>query len=129
MNANKDRVLRFTAYCKTTCKPGGGCAARKGTETGAAGGLSWAELEKACPQWAGIKAAEARAASKAAQTAEARDTATILAALRFYQADGRAACMAGVSEIATGGGTLKEMTADEIDGLCERINTGGVRVV
>jgi hypothetical protein len=37
--------------------------------------------------------------------------------------------MAGVSEIATDGGTLEAMTADEIDGLCERINTGGLRVV
>jgi hypothetical protein len=126
MNKDKERVLRFTAYCKTTCKPGGGCAARAGA--GTAGGLSWAELEKACPQWAEVKAAEARAASKEAQTAKARDTATILAALRYYQASGPDAGF-DFEDIATDGGTLEAMDAEEIDGLCERINTGGVRVV
>jgi hypothetical protein len=51
-----------------------------------------------------------------------------LAALRYWQASGLDAGP-GFDDIATDGGTLEAMDADEIDGLCERINTGGVRVM
>lgn len=56
-----------------------------------------------------------------------RETATIIAALRFYQRN----CLGGPStftsyaesDIATDGGEIEPMTADEIDMLCERINS------
>jgi hypothetical protein len=54
--------------------------------------------------------------------------ATILAALRYYQANvvenGRSC--AAADPIATAGGTLKPLTAEAIDELCEDINCGGL---
>lgn len=53
-----------------------------------------------------------------------RELGTVLAALRLWQqttgCHGR-----DVMEIATDGGTFEELGVDEIDDLCERINTGG----
>lgn len=52
-----------------------------------------------------------------------RELATVLAALRYYQNDLRddgAAFAHG--DIATDGGTLQPLSADEIDALCERLN-------
>ena len=51
-----------------------------------------------------------------------RQLATILAALRYWQREG---IMSGGHEhdIASDGDTLKPLTADEIDDLCEELNT------
>ena len=51
---------------------------------------------------------------------------TILAALRFYQERGQ--CDSGkrsesIEELATNAGQAHALDADEIDELCERINT------
>jgi len=51
---------------------------------------------------------------------DARTTATILAALRFYQADGPGD--AAVQDIATNGGSLIALDAAENDELCEQLN-------
>ena len=48
-----------------------------------------------------------------------RELATILAGLRFHQAEN----LAGNAEIATSCGTLEPLSAAEIDQLCERLNT------
>lgn len=47
--------------------------------------------------------------------------ATILGALRFYQQSG-ASAGAAVEDIATNGGTVEALGAEEIDTLCESIN-------
>ena len=57
---------------------------------------------------------------------DGRELATILAALRYYQAenlqaDGEAADQAA-GEIASDGGRLQPLTREEIDALCERLN-------
>ena len=56
----------------------------------------------------------------------ARETATILAALRAYQRlvlNGASTFSSyAVSDIATDGGTLAPLTNAEIDALCERLN-------
>lgn len=54
-----------------------------------------------------------------------RELATILAALRYWQREG---LMSGGHEqdIADDGGTLRPMTAEEIDRLCVRLNTGQI---
>lgn len=50
-----------------------------------------------------------------------RENATILAALRYWQdAPGKADAFV---EIASDGGNFTPLTADEIDDLCERLNT------
>jgi len=59
-----------------------------------------------------------------------RQHATILAALRWYQATGLNPTVyddltADVHDIATNGQRLKAMNEEEIDVLCERINVGG----
>ena len=50
----------------------------------------------------------------------ARELATVLAALRVYQ--GSEDIGDEVRQIATNGGTVKALTQREIDGLCERLN-------
>lgn len=57
---------------------------------------------------------------------DARETATILAALRLWsrQAPCRLVTLPELA-VATDGGTLAEMSAAEISDLCERINYGG----
>lgn len=61
-----------------------------------------------------------------------RQTATILAALRYWQR--HQAALVGASnsaipedDIATDSGTLEPMRPDEIDGLCEHINSGAIQ--
>lgn len=53
-----------------------------------------------------------------------REHATVLAALRFYETEGHRA-IPEIVEIATNGNTLVGLNGDEIDALCERLNTGG----
>jgi hypothetical protein len=48
-----------------------------------------------------------------------RELATVLAALRYWQREGLAI---DDHDIATDGGNLKELDAEEIDDLCERLN-------
>lgn len=51
--------------------------------------------------------------------------ATILAALRYWQRAGRCGedhTTEPEGDIATNGGTIEPLTADEIDAFCERIN-------
>ena len=50
-----------------------------------------------------------------------RELATVLAALRYWQRAGVMSCWYE-KEIATNGGEFDEMTATQIDDLCERIN-------
>jgi len=56
-----------------------------------------------------------------------RELATILAALRFHQAEnlqaGRAIPDRFIKEIATDGGLLKPLKSEEVGRLCERLNT------
>ncbi len=59
-----------------------------------------------------------------------RETATILAALRYWQRHQARACREAQTplyedDIATEGGTLEPLDESEIDDLCERINTDG----
>ena len=60
-------------------------------------------------------------------TADERQLATILAALRFYQDEnlqGRTEIPdSKINDIATDCGTFKPLTFDEVSTLCERINT------
>ena len=58
---------------------------------------------------------------------EGRELATVLAALRYYQAenlqdDGAVADQAA-GDIASDGGRVQPLTRDEIDTLCERLNS------
>lgn len=50
-----------------------------------------------------------------------RELATVLAALRYWQREG---LMSGGHEqdISTDGGKIEQLTTEEIDGLCERLN-------
>ena len=64
--------------------------------------------------------AEDRRATSPAIAGDNRTTATILAALRFYQMRGLGD--AAVQEIATNCGLVVALDAAEIDGLCERLN-------
>ena len=52
---------------------------------------------------------------------DARELGTVLAALRYWQREG---LMNGGHEqdIATNGGEVEPLNADEIDALCERLN-------
>lgn len=54
-----------------------------------------------------------------------RQLGTVLAALRFYQADleGRPVSRAELSDIASDGNELEPLTVVEIDQLCEHINS------
>ena len=56
-----------------------------------------------------------------------RQLATILAALRFHQDEnlrsGPAIADTVIADIASDGGTLKPLTAAEIDALCRRLNS------
>jgi len=53
-----------------------------------------------------------------------RELATILAALRYWQASGRnTATKAPEHDIASDSGTLEPLGNDEIDAICERPNT------
>lgn len=59
-------------------------------------------------------------------TFDTQDVATILAALRFYQASGMgdpAMRSDAIHDIATDGGKVTSMDAAGIDDLCDRINT------
>lgn len=51
--------------------------------------------------------------------------ATILAALRYWQAQDDQMIDDDLANIASNGGTVQPLTAGEIDALCERINFGG----
>jgi hypothetical protein len=51
-----------------------------------------------------------------------REFATILAALRCYQATGIG--VGGTVDIATNGGSFTYLDEDEIDALCEEFNLG-----
>lgn len=53
---------------------------------------------------------------------DGREFATILAALRCYQAVGCGA--KGTIDIATNGGEFEHLDEDEIDSLCEELNLG-----
>lgn len=53
-----------------------------------------------------------------------REHATVLAALRFWQREGRASG-GHEHDIADNGGKLKPLGVGEIDALCERLNCGG----
>jgi hypothetical protein len=57
------------------------------------------------------------------------DHATVLAALRHYQAAlaGRIIPLAQVTPLATNGGTVQALDADGIDALCESLNHHGLR--
>lgn len=50
----------------------------------------------------------------------ARETATVLAALRYWQSTG--APGPDLADIASVGGTVKPLGLAEIDDLCERLN-------
>ena len=53
-----------------------------------------------------------------------RELATILAALRYWQASNRnAATQAPEHDIASNGGEFEPLGNDEIDALCEQLNT------
>ena len=56
-----------------------------------------------------------------------RQLATILAALRFHQAEnlqgGAGIPDRAIEEIATDGGRLTALDFDEVDGLCQMLNT------
>ena len=54
----------------------------------------------------------------------ARELATVLAALRYYQNSPSIGEPSYVNDIATGNGAFEHMTADEIDDLCEKLNLG-----
>jgi hypothetical protein len=54
-----------------------------------------------------------------------REHATVLAALRLYQAEGMPTHGEPASDIATNGGNVKPLDANDIDALCERLNCGG----
>lgn len=61
-----------------------------------------------------------------AERAASRETATILAALRFWQRHEGHINRAGSYEedIATDGGRWEPLDAESIDALCERLNLG-----
>jgi hypothetical protein len=52
-----------------------------------------------------------------------RELATILAALRYWARMTRSGTPSEEYAVATDFGTLKTLTSDQIDRLCERINT------
>jgi hypothetical protein len=55
-----------------------------------------------------------------------RELNTVLAALRFYQEQGQcdsAKRSESIGDVATNGGHTQALTGNEIDELCERINT------
>jgi hypothetical protein len=72
-----------------------------------------------------IHVGEQRPTQEIQLTVTARELATILAALRYWQ--GELSDNDGVdaleNDIATDGGTLKPLTVEEIGALCERLNT------
>lgn len=51
---------------------------------------------------------------------DARELATVLASLRYWQE--RQPAFDELDSIATDGGTMEQLSAAEIDGLCERLN-------
>lgn len=50
-----------------------------------------------------------------------RETATILAALRYWQREGLMSA-GDEQDVASDGGRFESLSAEEIDALCERIN-------
>jgi hypothetical protein len=59
-----------------------------------------------------------------------RELATILAALRFHQDEnltGSHIADAHIADIASDGGTLRPLSAREIDALCRRLNGAAAR--
>lgn len=52
-----------------------------------------------------------------------REHATVLAALRLWQMQRERDIPGSLMEVATDGHTLEPLTDDEIDALCERLNT------
>tara|TARA_R110000868_G_scaffold237132_9_gene491622 strand:+ start:31258 stop:31761 length:504 start_codon:yes stop_codon:yes gene_type:complete len=70
--------------------------------------------------------AEATEAGTRGGALTAQELATILAALRFYQQCGMGNPenrSAPIHDIATDGGTILDLDGDEIDQLCEKLNT------
>lgn len=53
-----------------------------------------------------------------------RQTATVLAALRYWQREGLNSSGHEIEKIATNDGEFEAMDAEEIDRLCEEINCG-----
>ncbi len=53
-----------------------------------------------------------------------RQTATVLAALRYWQREGLNSSGHEIDAIATNDGEFAAMDAEEIDTLCEEINCG-----
>lgn len=85
-------------------------------EEKAAVDANWADMEQA------IREREGKGDGFQARAPEntARELATVLAALRARQAPHTAA---ETDDIATDGGRFKPLTVEEIDELCERLNT------
>ncbi|MBI5425735.1 MAG: hypothetical protein HZA32_16795 [Opitutae bacterium] len=52
-----------------------------------------------------------------------REHATVLAALRHYQAALATGVFPAIAEIATAGGLIRALEEQEIDALCERLNS------
>lgn len=52
----------------------------------------------------------------------ARELATVLAALRWYQRCHPATIPQAIDDIATNNGDYRGLRADEIDDLCEKLN-------
>lgn len=57
-----------------------------------------------------------------------RELATVLAALRYWQREGLMSA-GHEQDVATDGGTLQPLSADEIDTLCEELNTAALPAV
>jgi len=81
----------------------------------------WFDLPEAGSPEADKAANDALMADHAAHV-DRRDTATILAALRAWQALPNDWKAARFMDIATDGGEIEPMTAEEIDRLCDQIN-------
>jgi hypothetical protein len=77
------------------------------------------------------KAKKLRKASKdiVSGAFDARELATVLASLRYWQTDrsDRVDIPERYDDIATDGNTLVPLDNEEIDVLCERLNCGGKR--
>ena len=85
--------------------------------------MLWESLPEAGSPEADKAANDALMADHAAHV-DRRDTATILAALRAWQALPNDWKAARFMDIATDGGEIEPMTAEEIDRLCDQINLG-----
>jgi len=92
-------------------------------------------LAGAFGEWSGstadaLRSAAGRLDSKSDDDGfDRREAATLLAALRHWQREiqhpQRGSVQELLHDVATDGGEFEELSADEIDALCERINVGG----